>query len=141
MKTPKVPTRDEYLSYNGAHCANLWERLPESWRCSGCGRSKFEILRWTTRYVKDSVPCRPYKGWMAVLHGHHDHGNNRRFDEVVVCGQCNAADAEAQKKLNIYGLFSFSPSEIRQFVKATPHGKHSIDYVKARQVYERINSI
>lgn len=141
MKKPKIPTIEVYLAYNGAHCHYLWNHVSESWRCPGCGRSKFQIMRWTKRFVKNGVRCKPYRDWIAILHGHHDHGNNSRFDKVLLCGQCNSADAAVKKKLNLNDCFSFSPLEIREFVKATPHGMHKIDYVKARQVYERVNSI
>jgi predicted Fe-S protein YdhL (DUF1289 family) len=140
-KTPKIPTIEKYLAFDGAHSPTLWEHVPESWRCPGCGRSKFEIMRWTNRKVKNSIKCSPYKDWMAVLHRHHDHAENStkiRFDETVICHQCNIADAAAKKKLNLDGCFSFSPSEIRRFVKATPHSKHQIDYNKAREIYEII---
>jgi hypothetical protein len=93
--------------------------------------------------VKNGVRCKPYKDWIAVLHRHHDHAKTsttRRFNETVICDQCNVVDGAVKKKLKIYGYFSFSPSEIKQFIKATPHGRHRIDYVKAREIYERVNS-
>ena len=140
IKKRKIPTNENYLAYNGAHCHYLWNHIPESWRCPGCGRSKFEIMRWTKRFVKNGVRCKPYKDWIAILHGHHDHAINSRFDEVVVCDQCNIADAVVKRELKLNRNFSFSPSEIKQFIKATPHGRHRIDYVKAREIYERVNS-
>ena len=143
QKKPKIPTNENYFAYNGAHCHYLWNHIPESWRCPGCGRSKYQVMRWTNRFVKNGVRCKPYKDWIAVLHRHHDHAKTsttRRFNETVICDQCNVVDGAVKKKLKIYGYFSFSPSEIKQFIKATPHGRHRIDYVKAREIYERVNS-
>ena len=133
---PKVPTIEEYRSYDGAHCHQLWKQLSESWCCPGCKRSKFEILRWTTRYFKPGVgKCSPYKGWMAGLHRLHDHNQgfvdsrNGRFAEVVMCDQCNASDGAVKRSLKLPENFSFSPLEICEFVKAIPHGKHKINFV------------
>ncbi|EGF93800.1 conserved hpyothetical protein [Asticcacaulis biprosthecium C19] len=58
-----------------------------------------------------------------------------RFKPVVICEQCNSADATAKRKLGLRKDFSFSPLEMRQFVRATPHGFHHIDYDLALRIY------
>lgn len=68
----RVPTMEEFLAYDGAHTKLLWKRVGPDWRCPSCWRSKYEILRWTTRFPKSATP---FKGWVAPLHGHHDHGH------------------------------------------------------------------
>ena len=141
MVTKKVPTIEEYRAYGGAHCFQLWRSLGETWRCQGCGRSKFEIMRWTWRTPHGREP---FWGWMAGLHTHHDHAQGYvdvgrgRFHEVVICDQCNSADAQAKRRLGLPPDFSFTPSEIRQFVTAESHGKHQIDYERARGIYESL---
>jgi hypothetical protein len=81
---------------------------------------------------------------MAGLHTHHDHSQGYvdigrgRFAEIVICDQCNAADGQAKWRLGLPQDFSFTPSEIRQFVTAEPHGKHKIDYERARSIYESL---
>lgn len=138
----KFPTAAEYDAYDGAHCHQLWKQVPQSWRCPGCDRVKFEVMRWTTRYFKSGIgKCDPYMGWMAGLHRHHDHRQgfldtkNGRFEVTIICDQCNSADGAAKRKLNLPKNFTFSPSEIRAFVKAVPHGPHKIDFQKARAIY------
>lgn len=138
----KVPTLDEYTAYKGAHCHRLWSELSDVWRCPACSRTKYEIMRWTTRYAKHNDGGRSsYSGWMAGLHKHHDHSqgyiskNNGRFPETVICDQCNSADGAAKRKLSLPKDFSFSPEEIGHFVEATPHGKHKIDYEVANLIY------
>lgn len=136
----RVPTDDEYATYDGAHCFHLWRGLPETWRCPGCDRAKREILRWTLR----TPMGQRFWGWMAGLHRHHDHGvdylqglssGHGRFPITTICDQCNSADGAAKRRLGLPDDFSFSPGEIRQFVTAVPHGKHRIDMNKAHALF------
>jgi hypothetical protein len=133
------PTEEDYRGFNGAHCRNIYRCLPEDWRCPGCRRSKFEVLRWTILYPNKPESRRP--GWAGGYHNHHDHGGDgggiARFDRTVVCEQCNSADSVAKRKLKLPSNFSFAPWEIQRFVTAFPHGKHLIDYGVARSVFER----
>lgn len=138
MTAVRAPTLSEYRAYDGAHCFRLWRALSESWRCPGCQRSRYEILRWTRRYFPH-----PHYGWMAGLHRHHDHsighagGDGRgRFAEVVVCDQCNAADGAAKRNLGLPSQFSFSPLEIGQFVQPEVHGRHRLNLRIAQALYE-----
>ena len=118
------------------------------WRCPACGRSRYEIMRWTTRYLHKNDPKREtveYEGWMAGLHEHHDHGAagilgrvGERFPPTVLCDQCNAADGHAKKKLKLPDDFSFSPQEVGEFVSSTPHGRHQIDLSRAFAIYEKL---
>lgn len=141
----RVPTREEYLAYTGAHCHQLWASLGEEWRCPGCCRAKYEIMRWTTRYAKCQDGSKTsYKGWMAGLHKHHDHSQGYwdsaqgRFPQMIVCDQCNAADGAAKRKLRLPKNFSFSPWEIRQFTTCTPHGKHKLNFEIAGYIYAQL---
>ena len=65
--------------------------------------------------------------------------NNGRFPMTTICDQCNSSDGAAKRKLKLPKAFSFSPQEIGRFVKATPHGKHEIDYDVAKEIYESLN--
>jgi hypothetical protein len=140
----RIPSFEDFQNFNGAHCHSLWESLDEQWKCPGCDRTKFQVLRWTKRYVKAGKKVPPYDDWMAVINTHHDHSQGYcdfkrgRFAETVICGQCNSADGRAKKMLNLPENFSFSPSEIRQFISSEPHGKHKINIEVARQIYDKI---
>src|SRR4051812_30311958 len=105
-------------------------------------------MRWTRR--KPSSHSKPFMGWLAAFHEHHDHGADRpgfgddgmflpqgpeRFGKVIICDQCNSADGRAKRKLALPPDWSFSPDEIRQFVTPTPHGPHVIDYHAADAIY------
>lgn len=79
--------------------------------------------------------------WVAALHNHHDHSadymdiGTYRFPATLICGQCNSADGTVKRKLKLPKDFSFPPQEMREFIKATPHGKHEIDYERARSIF------
>jgi rubredoxin len=136
----KVPTLDDYQQYDGAHCSHLWRQLEESWRCPGCDRTKFQIMRWTNRAPQGQR----FKGWIAPLARHHDKSQGPvdvaqgRFREQVICDHCNTADGTVKRKLKLPRQFSFSPADIRQFIQARPHRGHEIDYELARSIFERI---
>ncbi|WP_200896545.1 hypothetical protein [Chromobacterium vaccinii] len=140
--TPRIPTLQEFLVYKGAHTHRLWEQVGPLWICPSCKRTKFQVLRWTTRNPNTS---HAFKDWIAPLHKHHDHSGGfmsdakSRFPETIICDQCNAADGAAKRKLKLPKLFSFSRSEIAVFVVATPHGKHTIDYEIANAIFQAIN--
>ncbi|WP_432263034.1 hypothetical protein [Cupriavidus sp. TMH.W2] len=138
----RVPTMAEFLAFRGDHCHRLYAQLPQDWCCPGCARTKFQILRWTRKF-----PGKPHAhmGWAGGYHEHHDHGGDARqfrgrfgrFAPTVICEQCNNADTAAKRTLGLPRDFSFSPTEIRQFVVGSPHGDHLIDYDIARDIYAR----
>ena len=143
MKAPvRVPTAEEFAAYTGAHCHQLWKQVGPHWSCLCCRRSKFELLCWTKR---TPGKCVPFRDWMAQLHEHHDHAPeakfSRRFEALLIRGQCNGADGVAKSKLKLPSHFSFTPREISQFVTATPHGKHRLDLGNARQIYVSVKLV
>jgi hypothetical protein len=79
---------------------------------------------------------------MAGLHRHHDHSSGLlfsdtyRFNECIVCDQCNASDGVAKRMLKLPDNFSFSVYEISQFVIAAPHKKHKVKCDVAEKIYE-----
>jgi len=140
-KKIRVPTYEEYASHDGLHYHQLWAEVGPHWVCPGCGRSRFQIMRWTKRFPNSPGA---FWGWVAGLQRHHCHsmefrGNDSpRFSRTIVCDQCNATDGAVKRKFQLPKKFSFAPEEIRGFVMAIPHGKHTIDYEKALEVYRRV---
>ncbi|VVE56675.1 hypothetical protein PAQ31011_05129 [Pandoraea aquatica] len=141
----RIPTHADFVAYDGHHCHALYKSLPPDWRCPGCCRSTFEVLRWTMRFPH--LPTK-FLGWAGGYHRHHDHAGDRRggrllwnspyarFPETVLCEQCNAADATVKRVLKLPKEFSYSPEEIRAFVEPVPHGWHIINYQQAARIYE-----
>lgn len=133
----RIPTQEEILRFDGAHCKRLYASIGLDWRCPGCHRTKYQLMRWTRLF-----PTKPnwYMGWAVGLHKHHDHGSwPGRFPETLVCEQCNNADTAAKKELKLPKNFSFSPAEIRCFVIPIPHGWHLINYAAAQQLYRAVS--
>lgn len=137
MRT-KVPTSEDYYNHSGLHYHRLWESIDDVWVCPGCGRSKFQIMKWTRRFPKSA---NSFMDWVAALHKHHDHSvgffesGQPRFLETLICGQCNSADGSAKRKLKLPSNFSFSPQEMSLFIQATPHQKHEINYDLALAIF------
>lgn len=139
----RIPTQQEYQAYRGAHCHKLWIEVGSDWVCPACARTKYQILRWTTRFPRTPAA---FEDWMAGLHRHHDHSqgllslNRGRFPQTVICDQCNAADGVAKRQLDLPENFSFSPSEISLFIEVAPHGKHKVIIPKASEVYRSLSA-
>jgi hypothetical protein len=138
---PRIPTLAEFQAYKGAHGPHIWTEVGEHWMCPSCCRSKFQILRWTTRFPRSP---KKFSDWMAVLHRHHDHSVDAwreapRFEQTIICDQCNAADGTAKRELDLPEKFSFSPLEISRFVVSFPHDKHKINLQAAKSIYEAVS--
>ncbi|MCL5745084.1 MAG: hypothetical protein M1541_14355 [Acidobacteria bacterium] len=136
----KVPSLEDYRAFDGEHCQNLWKALGDNWRCPGCGRNKFELLRWTRKiWYPGQGPdrSRPYMGWKAAIHEHHDHRDPPRFSPTFICDHCNAVDETVRRHFRgkIAKDFSFSPDEIRQIVDAAPHRGHVLNFERAWESY------
>lgn len=124
-RTPiRVPEPDDLAAYRGAHTAKKWSQLSLEWAWPSCRRSKFQQLRWTKSMTGYGVAKGEYQ-WLAPIHEHHDHGadsrkRNARFPNTMLCFDCNA-DGRAKRLLALPEDFSFSPSELEQFVTGLPH--------------------
>lgn len=134
----KTPTYEDYRNHTGLHYHRLWKATGDNWICPGCGRSKFQIMRWTLRFPNTQGA---FMDWVAALHKHHDHSADYmgfgvpRFPETLICDQCNSADGTVKRMLKLPKNFSFSPQEMQIFIGATPHGKHEIDYERALELF------
>lgn len=135
-----------------------WALTRQSWTCSGCGRTKDQCFRLSSRSIL-----------LAKLELHHDHmrdlvwpragkllgGDWReripatgemlglvreltsRFSEAMVCSECNAADGKAKKLLpEVDRRFSFTVSEIRQFAVLRSGSDHDVDTARARAIWQ-----
>jgi hypothetical protein len=58
-------------------------------------------------------------GFTIALTKHHCHGNGR-FEQTIICGDCNAADGAVKRKLKLPHWWSYAPHELRQFVRIAP---------------------
>lgn len=128
--------------------------LPIDWACPCCGRTRFELLRWGRNQQK-AEQVHGKVGWTQKLCVHHDHGpesnfyfemtgrppRDRRFENIVVCGDCNSADGRTKGKLALPTWWSFSISEIQQFITATPHAGIDLNVDLAEELFYRQNRV
>jgi hypothetical protein len=49
------------------------------------------------------------------------------YDNMVICQDCNNADAEAKRLAGAHSSFSYSPNEIKAFIIVAPNKEHEID--------------
>jgi hypothetical protein len=135
-----------------------WANEGPEWDCPICHRRKRDIARLSSRGTLLAK--------LEVHHDHihdfignllqKDFGNNwpkqipegtyeiehlgsqiiERFDKVVVCTECNLADAYIKQQLAIDRYFSFRPSEIAQFITSSPNSTHEYIVDRAREIWE-----
>lgn len=58
------------------------------------------------------------------------------YERVLICEDCNNADAKAKRELKLPKYFSFSVRQIAKFIEPKPHTTHALDLVVALQVWE-----
>jgi len=68
----------------------------------------------------------------------------RRFDRIVICEDCNNAEASGKAQVGAGPYFTFTPRELASFLRAAPNRAHEMDvgaldaaYASARPHYER----
>jgi rubredoxin len=135
-----------------------WAMTPQSWSCPACGRAKPEIVRLNKN---GALMCR-----LVEHHDHMSDVLEKRFrihstsrdsiiaddlaeefakrsapmvssyDNSIICNDCNNADPDAKSVIGAPDDFSFSPTEIRSFIKALPNKPHAINADEARLAWE-----
>ncbi len=154
IKAAMTAFETEALDLNQA-----WAETPQAWFCSCCGRAKAQILRKSKAGVllahlhehHDHLHAliahklRKVFGahWVSgIPQGtyHLEHLGSQlieRFERVLVCADCNLAEAEAKRSLkNVDPYFSFRPSEIRRFSTIAPNNGHRVDLAVAQAIWE-----
>jgi hypothetical protein len=138
----RSPTKIEIAAFDGLHCEALYRwAIAHNWHCPSCGRTAIELIRWSE--IRGPSMRQRYgdvhgMGFTISLTRHHCHGVGR-FPEILICGDCNAADGAAKRKLRLPRDWSFAAYEIKQFVNVVPHsGKTIIDYDRAHEIYKSL---
>jgi len=134
-----------------------WCLTPADWECSACGRIKPDIARinqhgeLTCRLVKHHDHMDRYIATKlgeyvvrmpAVLASVDSLVFAKRsshavaaFDQTIICEDCNNVDTKAKRKVKAHPDFSFSPSDVRQFVVPRQNKSHEIDDGKLANVW------
>lgn len=135
-----------------------WAGTAQSWTCPCCDRSKYQISRTGNKgqilaklvihhdhmgeamtaafhdaFKAAGTKVEQINGLRLVEHMGHAFA---AYDEVLVCEDCNNADAEAKKAVNAPRYFSFSLGQIQRFIIAGDHRAHQVDSAQARTVWQ-----
>jgi rubredoxin len=136
-----------------------WRNTSSDWYCPVCRRSKPEILRPDRsgdpighltahhdhfREYLDNIENERARivGSASALDESAKRFLRRftegltRFDDVVICQDCNTADAEAKKIMGAPPHLTFTPGEIGSFILPASGCVHGIDQGKLEQAYQ-----
>jgi hypothetical protein len=138
-KWSRVPSPADIRNFDGLHCSSVYRRaVADRWRCPSCARTATELIRWSE--VRGPIFRERYAdeygmGFTISFANHHCHGDGR-FETILICGDCNAADGAVKRKLKLPKTWSFAADEIKQFIQVGPHsGRTTIDYDKAHEIW------
>lgn len=135
-----------------------WIGSPQDWTCPCCRRLKFQISRigkkrqilaklvihhdhmgealqaaFHSAFVRAGTDVEQIDGFRLV----ERMGNAfAAYEEVLVCEDCNNADAEAKKLVAAPPHFSFSIGQICRFIQTSEHQPHRVDATTARHIWE-----
>lgn len=136
-----------------------WICSAQDWVCPCCGRSKIDVSRvgakeqilaklvihhdhmgevmeeeFRASFVGEGIETPQIEGQRLV----ECMGNAfAAYEEVLICEDCNNADANAKKLVGAPRYFSFSIGQMRQFIRATPNESHVIDEEEAKRVWSQ----
>jgi len=136
-----------------------WTDVSPNWQCVCCRRLKPEIVRktesgilichleWHHDHITDllghrlnerfGIPWPKGVPEASRLAEEPIKALLRRFRNALICDACNRADGRAKDALKgeIHPYFSFTPSQIAQFISSQPNRHHEIDVDKARLIW------
>ena len=134
-----------------------WAGTSQNWKCPCCGRSKFQVSR--------TGQTGQILAKLVVHHDHMDDALKAAFhaafaeagtdiaqadglrlverignafsayEPVLLCEDCNNAETAAKRCAGAPADFSFSPGQIRAFIRPGDHRPHDVDPVAATNVW------
>ena len=135
-----------------------WACSPQNWTCPCCQRTKFQVSRsgGKGQILAKLVIHHDHMGEAlraAFLRAFRKSGTDTAqidgsrlvdrmgkafaaYEEVLLCEDCNNADTKAKKLLGAPSFFSFSVSQIREFIRPGDHRSHEVDVAQARQTWD-----
>jgi hypothetical protein len=151
-----IALRDKFQA-TGFDLNTGWAWTPTDWQCPCCKRRKPEIVRVTK--------SRRLWGHLHSHHDHFRDGFDelaeqrsielgivspanaardflfrfvdglQRFDDILICGDCNIADGEAKTLVGAPKSLTFTPSEIASIIVINANQPHSLDGNRASSVF------
>jgi rubredoxin len=148
----------EHFEADGVDMTLAWACTPREWECPSCGRAKSNIVRLNSKgqlmcrlvehhdHMKDLVErefklaCKSQNVLIADEQAKRFAARASQmvsaYDNAIICDDCNGADATAKGAAKTNKSFSYSPQEIRQFVRPQPNQPHEIDEKEARRIWQ-----
>jgi len=160
IRSSAIQALKEELRATGHNIDSWWVKAAAHWVCPCCRRTKGACSRLDTSqrllgkltahhdHIREFIENALYEYARAngmagatldeastrFLHRFED--GFSRFDEILICEDCNNADAAAKKLVGASPHFTFTPDEIGSFILSKPHAAHAIDASRARHAYE-----
>jgi rubredoxin len=149
------------LGASGLNINSWWAKCSPDWRCPCCNRVKADCARLDSKgnllgklaahhdhmreFLDNALAeCARIDGMEnAALNEASTRILRRfadglvRFDDVVICEDCNNADPKAKKLVTAPRYFTFTPTEIGTFILPQPNKAHDVDEQQARKTYAR----
>lgn len=137
---------------------SIWASASPDWTCPCCGRSKSACARLGSKrqmlgklvahhdHIADLIAValsdlsRDLKITAASAVDAQKFLNRgselfERFDRIVICEDCNNADAKGKALSGADTYFTFTPREISTFIRATVGQPHDLDDVALAETY------
>lgn len=136
-----------------------WIRSGQDWSCPCCGRSKLQISRIGNKgqilaklilhhdHMGEALETAFHKAFEKAETCVEQSEGLRLvermgkafsgYDEILICEDCNNADAEAKKLVNAPRFFSFSPGQINVFIRVQANTPHFVDIEVAQEIWAK----
>jgi rubredoxin len=158
IMSPLTRTLMERFATRNVDMTFGWACTPMDWACPACGRPKPDIVRVNSKgdlmcrlvehhdHMKDMVRAefeRQCKNQERIVADEYAKRFASRaapmvsaYDNTIICDDCNAADPMAKNVVGTHKDFSYSPQEIRRFVRPRPNLPHTIDIAEAASIWQ-----
>lgn len=128
--------------------------VDENWHCPSCHRGKEDIARLDKngelfcqmvphhdhmdKLANGKIPTGEGLEWSDRQPAYSVRENFRRFQETLICTDCNVVEGDAKKKVSAPSEFSFTPFEISTFIIVEPNRGHLLDMEVLAKTWEKI---
>lgn len=139
-----------------------WIGSYQDWSCPCCCRNKFQITRLGRKgqilaklvihhdHMGDALQAAFHAAFVQAGTSTEQATGQRlvenmakafaAYEEVLICEDCNNADAEAKKGVDAPQYFSFSIGQIRRFIQIEDHHPHLVNFQAAGEAWSAARS-
>lgn len=158
VESPLTKRIQDFHGIKNFETNDNWLGSSQEWVCPACSRDKFQISRVGKKeqilaklvvhhdHMGDLLD-EAFHSTFARLGAEDVQTAGRKLidriakafaahDNVLVCEDCNTADVEAKKIVDAPKYFSFTLSQIKQFVLPRAHSSHLVDSDRVKAIWE-----